>query len=302
MKKSIALLLALVLCLGLAACAAPAAAPAATQAPAAAATEAPAAATEAPAEATEAPAAKEPFRVGLECNYAPFNWTQEKETETSVPIPEGGFADGYDVQMAKIIADALGRELVIVKTEWDGLPPALISGKIDAIIAGMSPTAERALTIDFTDPYYESDLVIVVKKDSPLAAAKSLADFKGTKIVAQLNTFHDTVVDQIPEVQHQTPMENFPAMIVALTSGKVDGYVSERPGAVSAVASNPDLTFVQFEAGQGFEASPEDVAVAVGLPKGSDLVGPINEILAGVSKEQRQQMMDDAVARQPLSE
>lgn len=299
MKKSIALLLALLLCLGLAACAAPAAAPAATEAPAAA-IEAPAAATEAPA-ATEA-AAKEPFRVGLECNYAPFNWTQEAESETTVLIPEGGFADGYDVQMAKLIADALGRELVIVKTEWDGLPPALISGKIDAIIAGMSPTAERAVTIDFTDPYYESDLVIVVKKDSPLAAAKSLADFKGTKIVAQLNTFHDTVVDQIPEVQHQTPMENFPAMIVALTSGKVDGYVSERPGAVSAVASNPDLTFVQFEAGQGFEASPEDVAVAVGLPKGSELVGPINEILSGVSKEQRQQMMDDAVARQPLSE
>ncbi len=293
MKKSIALLLALVMCLGLAACAAPAAAPAAT--------EAPASATEAPV-ATEAPATQEPFRVGLECNYAPFNWTQESGTETTVPIPEGGFADGYDVQMAKLIADALGRELVIVKTEWDGLAPALISGKIDAIIAGMSPTAKRAVTIDFTDPYYESDLVIVVKKDSPLAAAKSIADFKGTKIVAQLNTFHDTVVDQIPDVQHQTPMENFPAMIVAITSGKVDGYVSERPGAVSAVASNPDLTFVQFETGQGFEASPEDVAVAVGLPKGSDLVGPINEILAGISKEQRQQMMDEAVARQPLSE
>ena len=300
MKKSIALLLALALCLGLAACAAPVAAPAATEAPAAA-TEAPATATEAP-EATEAPAAKEPFRVGLECNYAPFNWTQQNESETTVPIPEGGYADGYDVQMAKLIADGLGRELVIVKTEWDGLPPALISGKIDAIIAGMSPTAERAVTIDFTDPYYESDLVVVVKKDSPLAAAKSLADFKGTKIVAQLNTFHDTVVDQIPEVQHQTPMENFPAMIVALTSGKVDGYVSERPGAVSAVASNPELAFIQFEAGQGFEASPEDVAVAVGLPKGSELVGTINEILAGVSKEQRQQMMDEAVARQPLSE
>ena len=166
----------------------------------------------------------------------------------------------------------------------------------------MSPTAERSVTIDFTDPYYESDLVIVVKKDSAFATAKSLADFTGAKITAQLNTFHDTVVDQIPNVQHQTAMETFPAMIVAVTSGKIDGYVSERPGAVSAAAANPELTFVEFAEGQGFEASPEDVAVAVGLAKGSDLTAKINEILAGISKEQRQEMMDTAVANQPLSE
>ena len=91
-------------------------------------------------------------------------------------------------------------------------------------------------------------------------------------------------------------------MIVALQSGKIDGYVSERPGAVSAAEANPDLTFVEFEEGQGFEASPEDVAIAVGLEKGSELVQQINEILAGLSDEERQQMMDDAVARQPVSE
>lgn len=298
MKRLIALLLIVGMCLGLAACAAPAA----TQEPAPTAAAETAAPEATPAaDATAAPAEEGPFRIGLECNYAPFNWTQTEQTESSVPIFEGGYADGYDIQVAKIIAEGLGRELEVHKIEWDGLIPALISGKIDAIIAGMSPTEDRKVTIDFSEPYYESDLVIVVMKDGPYANAASLQDFTGAKIVGQLNTFHDTVIDQIPDVQHQTPMDTFPAMIVALTSGKIDGYVSERPGAVSAVAANPDLTFVAFEQGNGFEASPDDIAIAVGLPKDSDHA-KIDEIISGISEDQRVEMMQTALANQPLSE
>ena len=59
------------------------------------------------------------FVVGMECNYAPFNWTQVNETKTSVPLEGGGFADGYDVAIAKAIADYLGKDLVIKKMSWD---------------------------------------------------------------------------------------------------------------------------------------------------------------------------------------
>jgi len=84
------------------------------------------------------------FKVGMECGYAPFNWTQADDSNGAVPIAGSKeFAGGYDVEIAKIIAQGLGRELVIVKTAWDGLTPALQSGNIDAIIAGMSPTADR---------------------------------------------------------------------------------------------------------------------------------------------------------------
>ncbi|MCR4894452.1 MAG: transporter substrate-binding domain-containing protein [Eubacteriales bacterium] len=241
------------------------------------------------------------LRVGMECDYAPFNWTQTQETDRSVPITSGGYADGYDVQIAKLIAEGLGMELEIVKIEWDGLTLALQSGEIDAIIAGMSPTEERKLTIDFTDPYYESELVIVVRADGPYVNAQSLEDFTGAKITGQLNTFHYTVIDQIPGVVKEVALETFPAMIVALQSGKIDGYVSERPGAVSAKEANPELTFVEFAEGMGFVASPEDVAVAVGLKQGSDLTEKINAILAGIDAETRQKMMDEAVANQPLS-
>ena len=130
------------------------------------------------------------LRVGMECNYAPYNWTQSDASENAVAIAAGGYADGYDVRIAKIIAEKLGMDLEIVKTEWDGLTPALLSGNIDVIIAGMSPTAERRMTIDFTNAYYETELTVVVRKDSAFAAAKSLSDFAGAKITGQMSTFH----------------------------------------------------------------------------------------------------------------
>jgi putative lysine transport system substrate-binding protein len=202
-------------------------APKASQAPGSAKTEAP----------TAAP--QKELKVGMECAYAPFNWTQSDDKNGAVPIKDGGYAGGYDVEIAKKIAEGLGMKLVVVKLEWDGLEPAVQAGTIDAIIAGMSPTAERKLRIDFTDPYYTSDLVVVVKKDGAYANAKTLKDFKGAKITAQLNTFHYTVIDQLEGAKKQTAMPDFPTMITALSSGVIDGYISERPGAISAQAANP---------------------------------------------------------------
>lgn len=243
------------------------------------------------------------FTVGLECNYAPYNWTQTDDSNGAVAISDGsGYCGGYDVQIAKKIAASMNKDLVIVKTEWDGLIPAVNSGKIDAVIAGMSPTEERKTSVDFSEPYYESELVIVVKADSEYANAASLEDFEGAKIVAQLNTFHDTVIDQIPNVQHQTAMETFPAMIVAVESGKVDGYVSELPGAVSAQASNPDLTYVEFADGEGFEASEEDVAISIAVKKGSTLLADINTALEGISEDDRQSLMENAIVDQPVAQ
>lgn len=241
------------------------------------------------------------FRVGMECGYAPFNWTQADESNGAVQI-EGSdeYAGGYDVEIAKKIADGLGKKLVIVKTEWDGLVPAIQSGKIDAIIAGMSPTAERKKTIDFSDVYYTSDLVMVVKKGGDYENATKLSDFKGATITGQLNTFHYTVIDQIEGVNKDTAMDNFPAMRVALESGKIDGYVSERPEGVSATAANDNFAMVEFE--DGFETSEEDTAIAVGIAKDSELTEKINEILKGIAEEDRLKIMDDAIANQPAAE
>lgn len=242
--------------------------------------------------------AEDTFKVGLEAGYAPFNWTQMDDSNGAVKIDGSSeYAGGYDVEVAKRIADGLGKKLVIVKTEWDGLVPALTSGKIDAIIAGMSPTAERRQTIDFSSNYYKSNLVMVVKKGGKYDGAASIQDFNGAKITAQLNTFHYTVIDQIQGVQKQPAMDNFPAMRVALESGIIDGYVSERPEGVSAEAANPNFKMVEFQA--GFNTSDDDTAVAVGLAKGSSITEKINSILSGISEEEQKTIMDTAIKNQP---
>lgn len=242
------------------------------------------------------------LRVGMECNYAPYNWTQSEASEDAVAIAAGGYADGYDVRIAKLIAEKLGMDLEIVKTEWDGLTPALLSGNIDAIIAGMSPSAKRKLTIDFTDAYYVAELTVVVRKDSAFAAATCLEDLTGAKVTGQMSTFHYDMIDQIPGVVKLPAQDTFPTMIVAVSSGAIDGYIADLPGAISAVQANPDLTYVQFEAGKGFEVAPEDEEIAVGIRQGSELKEKINAALAEISAEERAAIMDAAVAAQPLSE
>ncbi len=241
------------------------------------------------------------FRIGMEAGYPPFNWTQQNDANGAVKIADNAeYAGGYDVQMAKKIAEGLGKELVIVKMEWDGLVPALQSNKIDAIIAGMSPTEERKKTIDFTENYYTSDFVMVIKKGSKYEGVKSIQDFSGAKITSQLNTSNYNVIDQIKDVNKQTAMESFPAMRVALEAGKIDGYVAERPEGISAAAANDKFTYVAFE--EGFDTDLSNTSIAVGLRKEDANLDKINEILKGISEDDRQAIMEEAISQQPAAQ
>lgn len=255
-------------------------------------------------EATE-PAAegeKEVLRVGMECDYTPFNWTQADDSNGAYPIGSGEFAGGYDVEIAKRVAESMGRELVIVKTLWDGLPPAVMSGKIDIILAGMSPTEDRKATLDFSDAYYVSEYVMVVRNDGEFDDATSLEAFSGKKISAQLGTFNYDLVDQIPDVSKEQALETFSALMVALDSGKIDGYIAEVPAAKSAVTANTNLTYIQLPEGSGFEASMEDASVAVAVNKGnSELLEAVNAALAEISLEEREALMQNALDTQPLT-
>ena len=237
--------------------------------------------------------------VGMECGYQPFNFTQTDDANDAVKISNAqGYANGYDIMIAKKIAAEAGKELVIVKYKWEALVPAVEAGTLDFIIAGMSPTAERKETIDFSDAYYESNLVIVVRKDGAFAEASELSDFSGAKIVAQQGTFHDSALEaQAGDngILRQTPMDSFPAMIDALNSKTVDGYVAEEPGAIADCAANPDLTYIHLKNNDtGFTASAEDVQIAVGLKKGSEMKGVINAALSKISQTERDEMMKRA--------
>lgn len=244
--------------------------------------------------------------VGLECAYSPFNYTQRDASNNAVQIyntnyraMRNNYANGYDIMIALKIAESLGKELVVVKMEWDALIPALNAGTVDMIIAGMSPTEERKQQIDFSDPYYQSNLVLVVRKDGAYANAKSLADFNGAKVAAQNGTFHDDAL-QSQAAQYgivpQTPLEDFPALINALNVGAIDAYIAEEPGAIENCASNSQFTYVKLVNNDtGFVATDADTAIAVGIVKGSDFTAQVNAILAQITQEQRDQMMQRAI-------
>ena len=238
--------------------------------------------------------------VGMECNYAPFNWTQISANEFTVAISEVDYTDGYDVQMARIIADELGLELVIKKLAWEGLIPALNADEIDLVIAGMTETPERAESADFTAPYYESDMVMIVRADDDLAQATSIQDFANKIVLGQMNTTYDEIIDQIDNVIHATPQESYPRMVLSLLENEVDGLTAELPVAVGVVAANPTLAIVRFTEGNGFVV---DTSVSVAVQKGNEeLKNAVQAVLDTIDQDTRNQMMIDATSRQPAVE
>ncbi len=237
------------------------------------------------------------FTVGMECAYAPFNWTETFESDTNYPIDGTNlYAEGYDVQMAKKIADELGYRLVIKAIEWDGLIPALESGQIDAIIAGMSDTAERRVNVDFTNAYYRSTHVLVMDKNSQYVNGKTLNDFAGANVVGQIETLYDSLIDQLVGVNHLTPLGDVPTIITSIKAKRADITILEEPVAKGVIETNPDLTYIKLTS--GFQVSEEDVCVAIAIKKGnSELQTNINNVLAKINEEARNSMMNDAISR-----
>ena len=243
------------------------------------------------------------LRVGMECNYAPYNWSTTTETETSKQISEVDYCDGYDVMMATELAEKTDREVEIVKLDWDNLVLSLQNDQIDAVIAGMTATPDREEEVDFTTPYYVSTEVVLVRKDSDLADITSLEELSGRKVVGQMNTLYDTIIDQIPGVDHQPAAETFPAAVQALQAGAVDAVTSELPVAKGVTEANPDLMYIEFEDGKGFTGAEEDASVSIAVKKGNtDLLNDLQEALDTISEEDREAMMEQAVANQPANE
>ena len=235
------------------------------------------------------------FTVGMECAYAPFNWTENVKSDTNYPIEGTSFyAEGYDVQIAKKIADQLGYRLVIKAIEWDGLIPALEAGQIDAIIAGMSDTEDRRVNVDFTVSYYRSTHVLVMASNSKYVNGTSLNDFNGANVVGQIETLYDSLIDQLTGVNHLTPLADVPTIITSIKSGRADITILEEPVAKGVIETNPDLTYIKLT--NGFNVSEEDVCVAIAVKKGNtELQTKINEVLSSITESTRNEIMNQAI-------
>ena len=181
------------------------------------------------------------LKIGMECAYEPFNWTQNTNANGGIAIANvtGKYANGYDVQIAAQVAASLNMKLEIYAYDWDALIPAVKSGNITGIAAGMSPTAERLEEIDFSVNYYQSNLVVICRKGSNISSMASLSeiDQKGIKIAAQPGTFHlDALKAQTHNLTVVENLNDFVAMRIALEAGTIDGYIAEEPTAITFCA------------------------------------------------------------------
>ena len=244
--------------------------------------------------------------VAMECAYAPYNWTQSDDSNGAVAIRgSSDYAYGYDVMMAKKIGEALGQKVQIVKLDWDSLIPAVMSGDVDCVIAGQSITADRAAQVDFSDPYYYASIITLTKKDSAYANATSVADLAGATATSQLGTiWYDTCLPQIENANILPAQETAPAMLVALNSGACDIVVTDRPTAQAALVAYPDFTLLDFGGSdKDFAVSDEDINIGISMKKGNTaLKDAINEVLATMTTDDYNKMMDEAISVQPLSE
>ena len=242
--------------------------------------------------------------IAMECAYAPYNWAQKDDSNGAVPIANAeGYANGYDVMIAKRICEANGWQLEVLQYDWDSLVPGVQTGTFDAVIAGQSMTVKRSEQVDFAGPYFYASIVCLTRADSPYASAQGLSDLAGGTCTAQSATiWYDDMLPQIPNANIVTGSESAPAMLMALETGAVDFVCTDMPTALGAVAAYDDLVLLDFSAGDdNFDADEGEINIGVSVRKGnSELLNAINAVLDPMTADDFNALMDQAIAVQPV--
>lgn len=246
------------------------------------------------------------LRVAMECAYAPFNWEQANDANGAVPIKDSSaYANGYDVQMAKFIAEDMGYDLEIARIEWDSLIMAVQAGTVDCTIAGQSATEDRKKEVDFSDPYYYAEIVTLVREDNQFANVSGISGFSGATATAQLGTiWYDLCLPQIPEINLIPATESVPSMLIALDTKRVDIVVTDLPTAKAALIAYPHFKILNFTGTDDhYDLQPGDVEIGVAVKKGNtELIDKINAALAKLTRDDYDKRMDEAITNQPLSQ
>lgn len=240
------------------------------------------------------------LRIGSECDYVPNSWEEKAPTPFNVPVTnhKGYYADGYDIQIAKLVANELGMSLDVRKIAWNELISALKNNEIDAVFSSMLDTEERKKSIDFSDSYEANKIEYAVIVDSvgSYITAKSLADFSGARITGQRGTTLDDVIDQIPGVIHLKPETVLQGMIDAILDNRADGAVIDVDTGQYYETMNKNLTLIKFSDDEGFKLGFS--GVCVGLRKGNtELRHRINLALGHIPLHERQRLMSGASSR-----
>ena len=203
--------------------------------------------------------------VGTCADYPPYEWHLIKDGKDEII--------GFDIDIAQAIADELGVELEIKDMDFDGLIPALSTGKIDMIIAGMNPTEERKQSVDFTDIYYTQKDALVIKSEDA-ENIQSENDLKKASLATQKATIQETyLLENFPDAALQS-VPKWNTAILSLVTGKVDAVLMVETVAKQYVEQNEGLEIAGFDVA----STPNESAIAVAKDN-KDFLDAVNDIL-----------------------
>ena len=194
------------------------------------------------------------LRIGMEPGYMPFELTNQK-----------GEIIGFDVDMAKRMAKAMDVKLELVSTAWDGIIPALMTGKFDVIMSGMTLTQSRNMTINFATPYILIGQSILLKKEfaGEVNSYKDLNDPKYT-VASKLGTTGEQatkrMISRAKYISYETEQEG----VIELINGKIDAFVYDLPFNAIAFSQKGQGKMVHLD--QPFTKEPLAWAIRKGDP------------------------------------
>lgn len=203
--------------------------------------------------------------MGTEAGFPPFEFLVLKDGKEEIK--------GLDVSIMQAVADKLGVELEIQNLDFDALIPEMQSGKVDVIAAGFSIDEERAKVVDFSDPYAEVTQKVVIRKED-LETYTSIDSLKGKQVGGQKGSVQEDVVTEVMPESELLALGKVGGLVLELKTGRIEALVLESVIAESYVKANPELAIAEIE----LPTPVEEYAVAV--PKNSDLLDVVNEVLA----------------------
>ncbi|PRY83172.1 ABC transporter substrate-binding protein/permease [Alkalibacterium olivapovliticus] len=218
--------------------------------------------------------------VGTSADFPPFEFYAVVDGERQVV--------GMDMMIAQKIADDLGVELQIEDIGFDSLLPALEARNVDVIIAGMTPTAERRRSVDFSDIYFQTFQNVMVRAEDE-EVYPTIESLSGLTVGVQTGSLQESLAEQIPDAEVMS-LTDLNDLLLALKTNRIEAIVMQGPNAEAHAGNDPDLhTFVG-----DFELDGDDEGSAIAFRQGEDsLVEAVNESLAEIAE---QNLTDDYLA------
>ncbi len=223
---------------------------------------------------------KETLKVAVSPDFAPMEFVDSSKKGQDSYV-------GFDIFLAKYIAEGMGKELEIVPMSFDACQVAVEVGSVDMSISGFSWTAKRAENYNMSDYYYagdnETEQTIVTTKANE-GKFTSAADFSGKKIAAQTASLQlDLCKEQLPADCEIVEIGDLTTAFLQLQNGDFDGIAVAAGQAKVFISNNAETTALS---GFDFEVDPKSVGNVVLMPKGADeLTAKVNEILAKAYNE-----------------